>query len=368
MLQRSKRPLSIWGITALALLALALTSGSGGLSAHVPSSDASATATRDAELTEIAALRTEVASLRTAGADRTVDDPLGGRLGGTRASFRQAFGDPEESSSPREDRFIVSGIGDVRVTSVGDRAIEVAIAPLADESAIGTAGSPTWTEGQTDDIINRFAPADATIISVQPEPKMVEQTRSGDSEALAAIAPTLTTCGGSGDSDFDVTVTFADSPNAATIVLAIAGDTVATSDDVAPVPTGGGGTVATVSLGGSTTVNGVRVAAAGVQRDAAGALPTQDGQQLVAVEIELQNQTSSDLIYSADDFRLSLDDEHELTAACGGVEPAIVDGKLAPNGSVRGWVSFAIPEDAVPLRFTYLVGGSPTVRAGFKLP
>jgi len=368
VLQRSKRPLSIWGITALALLALALTTGSGGLSAHVPSVDLSATATRETELTEIAALRTEVASLRTAGAGRTVDDPLGGRLGGTRASFRQEFGDPEESDSPREDRFVVSDVGEVRVTSVGDRAVEVAIAPTADETGTATAGSSAWTDDQADDIINRFAPADATIISVQPEPNMVEQTRAGNSEALAAITPTVITCGGSGDSDFDVTVTFANSPNVASIELAIAGDTVATSDDVAPVATRGGGTVATVSLGGSTTVNGVRVVAAGVQRDAAGALPTQDDQQLVAVEVEIQNQTSSDLIYSADDFRLSLDDGHELTAACGGVEPAIVDGKLPPDESVRGWVSFAIPEDAVPLRFTYLVGGSPTVRAGFKLP
>ncbi len=368
MSQRSRRPVSIWSTTALVLLAVALTNHSGGRRVDASTSDVSATATREAELTEIASLRTEVASLRTPAAGQKVEDPLGARLGGSRASFRQALGDPTESDSPHQDRFAVSGVGEVTVTSVGDQAVGIAITPSLADPSTATAGMTDWSADEAEEIITRFAPADAIIVHVQPEPKVVAQTSAGYSEALTAAMPASGVCGGSDDSDFDVAVEFSEAPRVSTILLTIHGSRAAMSREVTPVATSQGGTVATVSLGGTTTVNGVRVSAAGVQRDAEGVLPTDGEERLIAIEVDLQNQTRAQLWYTTDDFRLTLEDGRELTAACGGVEPAVVSGTLQADEAVHGWVSFAVAKDAVPVRFTYLVGGSPSVRAGFKLP
>lgn len=369
MVQRSRQPLLIWATTAVALVALALTGVGGMTDVNASSGDPSATATRQAELTEIAALRTEVATLRTAGAGQATGDPLEGRLGGSRAGFRRALGEPTTTDAADEDRFQVDGVGVVRVAYVADRAVEIEIARSPDDNGTVAAGTPGWTDEQADDIIQRFSPEDAVIDDASPDQDSGTRTTTWRSAGLADAAPDLAACRDHGNEEFGVAVTVSRSDEVSKIVLSIdpsAGSIV--SEEVTPAASGQGGTSATVSLGGTTTVNGVRVSATGLQQDAEGMLPLQETDVLLAVEVDLRNQTAGDLTYSTGDFRLTLDDGREFAAACGGVEPAIVSGQLASSDSVHGWVSFAVPSDATPVRFTYLVGGSPGVRAGFKLP
>jgi len=89
----------------------------------------------------------------------------------------------------------------------------------------------------------------------------------------------------------------------------------------------------------------------------------------VALEVTIANRGASTLRYVPSDFVLLDCQGRQHAAITGGKEPAVAAGELAPGGTVRGWVSFEIPADTRPARFTYniMVPGQTGARVEFPL-
>jgi hypothetical protein len=126
----------------------------------------------------------------------------------------------------------------------------------------------------------------------------------------------------------------------------------------------GGNAVANSSLGGSVTVNGIQVQAFQIQPNAEGVAMPAPGQAFTAIDVFIGNQTDHNVTYGLADMVLVDAQGREVPAICGGVEPAITEGELAPGESVEGWVTFQAPADFVPVRFVFLVDNA---RIGFNL-
>jgi hypothetical protein len=102
---------------------------------------------------------------------------------------------------------------------------------------------------------------------------------------------------------------------------------------------GGASAVANSSLGGVVTVNGLRVEAFNVRPDAEveGVDPGEG--TLFAVELAVENGTERAISYQPGDFVLVDGEGASSLASCGGLEPVIAAGELAPGDSLEGWVT-----------------------------
>lgn len=327
--------------------------------------DVPATATRAAEMAEVDELRTQVAVLSTEVATlRATSEPLDGRLGGTPDSFDQVYGTAPTSTPEDERTFEIEGIGLLTVSFVDGRASRLVV------TAPASSMTGPWTVESATGVVRQLAPADAELGDASDVTNQ-EITLLGISQALAEAIPAAI-----GDCDQGTAGGFAaqlDVPAGSTvtaITLTVASSGTDSSDVTSSQTTtsnAGGGAVATVSLGGTTTVNGIRIQARQVQDPAVGPRPAGDGDRLVGVEVEIGNDSGDDLRYDVTHFRLADDDGQEWQATCGGLEPAVASGEVDAGDSVTGWVTFAIPAEAAAARFTYLVGGSERVRAVFIL-
>jgi len=352
------------GVVILAFIAL-MTAPTAMTGMSAAQGDVPATATRAAELAEIDALRTQVAALSTEVARlRAASEPLDGRLGGSPDSFDRVYGTTTTSTTADETTFEAAGIGQLTVSFVDGRATRIVVT-APDSSTTGP-----WTAEAATETVRQLAPADAELGEAS-EVTNQEISLLGTSQTLAEAIPLAI-----GDCESGTAGSFAarlDVPAGSTvtaITLSLEpGGTEASgvTSSQATTSNANGGAVATVSLGGTTTVNGIRIRALQVQDPADGPRPASDGDRLVAVEIEIGNDTGDDLRYDVTHFRLAGDDGEEWQATCGGLDPAVASGEVDPGESVTGWVTFAIPAEAAATRFTYLVGGSDRVRAVFIL-
>jgi hypothetical protein len=87
-------------------------------------------------------------------------------------------------------------------------------------------------------------------------------------------------------------------------------------------------------------------------------------QALTAINVAIGNQTDHNITFDLPDMVLVDAEGREVPAICGGVEPAITQGELAPGETIEGWVTFQAPADFVPVRFVFLIDNA---RIGFNL-
>ncbi len=356
----------------LVLLLSGLVSSAPGSAAQEAESDP--TATRAAEEAELADLRTRVAVLATevaelGGADR---EALAGRLGGSRTGFDEAYGEPTAFIGADQVAYDVEDAGRLTVTFEDDRAVRLVVAPDRPAEKPSSEPDPAdWTLEEAQEIAARFAPADA---------ELAEPTGDGTEEDLATGAtsaalvddvgtPTASGCPRPGAGSFDVAFA-TPTPETVSVVTLTLGPEQASVPEPERGATrrpGGGGAFVSSSLPGQTTVNGLRVQGIQARFDAEGAQPAPEGASYVAVELGIENETGGDLSFEPGHFFLTDERARELTAVCGGVEPALAAGELAADEAVEGWVSFLVPEDFEPERFVYLVNGDSSVQVVFTL-
>jgi hypothetical protein len=142
--------------------------------------------------------------VRTAGAATTAtNETLAARLGGTRASFVAAFGDPIGDNEASGSRYDVPGFGLVlvqylqqenAVLAPEDRATVVTLrSPRPDATAATTPDDADWSIDQAFQAVTRFLPADVALAGpATPEATAADGQgleRSCHSDALAAVFP-----------------------------------------------------------------------------------------------------------------------------------------------------------------------------------
>jgi hypothetical protein len=334
-----------------------------------------ATATRAAEEAELADLRTQVAELSTEVARLSgAGEAVLGRLGGARGGFAEEYGEPVTFVGPDQAIYDVSDVGRLTATFADGLAKQlVVVPPRPPDKPIDEADSADWTLDQAREIARRFAPADATFDEELPG-DVSGVVEAGSSEALAtALGPAADEAAAcppaAGSGAFTITFTqpTAETVSAITLAAAAAPSELPTTE-VTPADQGrtgrGGGAVANSSLGGTVTVNGIRAQAHGARSDVEGTRAPAADHRFYAVEATIANQTDRPLAYDLVDFVLVDDQGRELTAICGGAEPAITRGELAPGDEVEGWITFQVPVDFTPTRFVYLVDSA---KIGFNL-
>jgi len=126
----------------------------------------------------------------------------------------------------------------------------------------------------------------------------------------------------------------------------------------------GASAVANSSLGGVVAVNGLVMQAFDVVVDAEGERPPAPGQKLVAVELAIENDGRRAIRFDLSDFVLVDASGREVTAICGGVEPALERVEVGRGEVAEGWVTFQVPEEFEAERFVVL---APSARVGFEL-
>ncbi len=352
-------------------LAILLVAGLAARPGGAQDGDAEATATRAAEEVELADLRTRVAELATEVARLEGDEAaLAGRLGGSRATFDQAYGAPTAYIGTDQVAYDVPDVGRVVVTLADDRAVRVVLsAPRPPEKPASEPDAADWTIDEALRIADRFAPADASIPETLDavegdEPIVIEETSALLGDALGGDAGSDCPPADAG-ATFTVDLETPTPDTVSTITLDVAAPGV--SEIPTPLPAlesrpSGGASVAISSVGGTVTVNGIVVRALQTRFD-----DEDDGPASVAVELAIENSSRSTLGFEPPHFLLQDERGRSLPAVCGGEEPALTSGDLAPGESITGWVNFLVPERFEPDRFVYLVGGSPGVRVGFRI-
>ena len=347
------------------------------LEATPPAADdpvAVAEATAEALRGEVAALSTEVARLAS-----DEDPALAGRLGGERGGFTVAYGAPLAYVGP-DDVVYEIAIGEEpditgRATvsfneGRADRIVIVPARPL--EQALDEPSDRDWTPEIVTTALTAFLPDDAGFDDGEIDPAAVDEA-TGSSTLLAATSTPAApgACPGSGAAGFAVAFTRPTAETISAVTLeftgAAGGGALAAGELVEAEQgrtQGGASAVANSSLGGVVTVNGVRVEAFNVRPDAEiEAAPPADG-SLFAVELAVGNNTERPLTYQPSDFILVDGDGQELSASCGGVEPGITAGEIAPGDAIEGWITFVLPDDFSPERFVFLAADA---RVGFDL-
>jgi hypothetical protein len=379
-LQKNDRTTAGVGIAGTALLTATLVLAGGarlGLAQDAATPAASdpaavAEATADALRDEVAALSTEVA--RLAGDE---DETLTGRLGGERGGFTVAHGAPVAYVGP-DDVVYEFAAGDDpavagRVTASfadgrAERLVIVPDRPL--DKALDEPDEADWAPETAAAAVTAFLPEDAAYDDGELDLAGAEEA-TGSSEALAAAtAPSEPgACPTAGGAAFTLSVTrpTEETISAVTVELASGGaaGTLAAGELVEGDQgrtRGGASAVANSSLGGVVTVNGLRVEAFNVRPDAEveGVDPGEG--TLFAVELAVENGTERAISYQPGDFVLVDGEGRELSASCGGLEPVIAAGELAPGDSLEGWVTFVLPDDFEPERFVFLAADA---RVGF---
>jgi len=319
---------------------------------------------------QVSALSTEVA--RLAGDE---DEALAGRLGGERGGFTVAYGAPVAYVGP-DDVVYQYQVGEEgrtgRVTAFFEegRAQRLVVVPDRPEAKpLDEPDEADWSPEEALEVATAFLPGDAALAEAEVDPAAVEEV-GGTSEALAAaVAPEAPgACPPAGGAGFNVLFTRPtdETVSAVTLETAAGGPTLA-AGELVEADQGrtqrGGSARANSSLGGNVTANGVRISATDTRPDAAVENAPAEG-SVYAVQVEIENGTNASLAYQPSDFVLVADDGRELSASCGGLEPAIAAGELAPGEAIDGWVSFVVPEDFTPERFVVLTANA---RVGFEL-
>ncbi|MDQ3692289.1 MAG: DUF4352 domain-containing protein [Chloroflexota bacterium] len=320
-----------------------------------------------------------------------------GRLGGSRASFDAAYGAPvgyvdaEANVSPDPPLegdsaqliYDAADIGEVTATFTNGRATHLTVTPPRSAAQLLPGlGETAWTLEEANAIGSRFSPADAsagTLISEQTAPAAgVELTVQASSAALAALFPRQVADGSCGPvaevGTFTATLLFSSAEEISAVTYATggtaAGSAVGSLAPTTPSEPGrgradrGGNANVTSSLGGRVTANGVQVEAFQIRPDADGVAAPAADQVLTAIDVAITNNTNHNVTYDLPDFVLVDSEGREVAAICGGLDPAITLGELAPGESIAGWVTFQAPADFVPVRFVFLVDNA---RIGFNL-
>lgn len=388
------------GLVALAavfLAALALTSLLSGLGPRGAAQEAS---TPPAEIPSVEALQTRVVVLETEVSllGGVALELISGRLGGSQASFDADYGapagyvdvnqtvsaEPPLEGDPAQVLYDVPEVGQIAVEFANGRAGGIVVSPpRAADRPLTEVDEADWSLDQANQMGSRFAPADASAGSLVAEVEPAagaELTVEATSEALAALFPGTAdgSCGPVAEPGvFTATLTFSSADTIASLRYATggggAGGESAVGGSLAPTtPTEpgagradrGGNAVANSSLGGSVTVNGIQLQAFQIRPNAEGVVAPAADQSLTAIDVALTNNTDHNVTYDVPDLVLVDAEGREVPAICGGVEPAITQGELAPGESVEGWVTFQAPADFVPARFVFLIDNS---RIGFNL-
>jgi hypothetical protein len=351
--------------------------------------------------TRVAVLETEVSLLGGVALEL-----ISGRLGGSQATFDADYGpaagyvdadgniqaEPPLEGDPAQVLYDVPDVGQIAVTFANERAVGIVVTPpRTADRPLNEVDDADWTLEQANQVGSRFAPADAsagTLVSDQAEPASgAELTVQATSEALAALFPQPEAAPAAGACEpapaapepgvFTATLTFSSPERISAVTYATGGGgtdgEAAAAGALAPTtPTEpgagraerGGNAVANSSLGGSVTVNGIQVQAFQIQPNAEGVAAPAEGQSFTALDVALTNQTDHNVTFGLQDMVLVDAEGREVSAICGGVEPAITEGELAPGDSIEGWVTFQAPADFVPVRFVFLVDNA---RIGFNL-
>ncbi|MCC6314037.1 MAG: DUF4352 domain-containing protein [Thermomicrobiales bacterium] len=333
--------------------------------------DAGATATRTFEEVQLADLQTQVADLSTRVAELGGADlaQVAARLGGSRTSFDAAFGLPVAYVGVDSVQYDVSDVGRVIVTfldGVAQRVVVVAPRPV--DKPLDQPDEADWTPQKALEIADRFAPTDAGMPTDVAQID-IAQPVAGTSEALnqAIAEPDAQGCTPVGPRGFTLVFVSAAADKISAIDLAIAPESAA----LAPTtPSAGGrsnrgaGAVANSSIGGTVSVNGVKVQALQTRENVKGARPAAEGASLFAVELTVENGARKPVSFALSDFILTDAQGQEVTAICGGVDPAFTQADIAGGESVDGWVTFQIPDGFVPERVVVL---APNARVSFTL-
>lgn len=328
---------------------------------------AEATATRAAEEAELADLRTRVAELSTevAGLGGNDEEALAGRLGGQRAGFDEAYGEPTGFVGEDQVEYAVPDVGRLTATFEDGRAVRLVASPERPaDKPTSEPDAADWDLERAQEIVDRFAPLDAELAEPERARPAEGREAAGESPTLAEGAATPEASDGCPAADggaFTVSYTTPtrQTVSAVTLELIAGGAAPAPDEPLTRLAGDGGGiTRARSSLpSGVTNVNGVAVQGVQARLDAEGT-GAADGSSYVAVELTIENRTEDDLAYEPEHFVLTDEEGRELPAVCGGVEPAITTGVLAPGEAVEGWVSFLVPEGFEPDQINYLVNGS----------
>lgn len=358
------------------IAAIVVLSGIGGrnsLAVQVQTPAASPVAMTDAA--EVADLRTRVAELATRVAELGGADPeaIKGRLGGSRVGFDDRYGRPAAYLAPDEVAYDLTDGGRVAVRFTDDRATRIVLAaPRPGDAPLDRPDPADWNEETARALAARFAPADAQSGETAADDDLALVER-GTSEALTgamAVADSLG-CPVGGATPFTATFTRSSADQISVVVVETAPPGAAVPLPAAPVEPdqgqlgrGGSRAIANSSLGGSVSVNGVQVSATSARANAQGPRPAAEGYEFVTVDLRIENQTAQPLRYEPVDFILVDRRGRETTAICGGIEPAIARGELAPGTGIDGVLTFEVPERFRPERFVALIDGA---RVGFTV-
>lgn len=386
------------GLAAVFLAVLALTTLLSGLGPRGAAQEASPppaeTPSVEALQTQVVVLEAEVSLLGGVALEL-----ISGRLGGSQASFDADYGapagyvdvngnvsaEPPFEGDPAQVLYDVPDVGQVAVEFANGRAGGIVVSPprVADRP-LTEVDEADWALDLANQIGSRFAPADASagnlVADVEPSAG-AELTVEATSEALAALVPVTAdgSCGPvAAPGVFTATLTFSSAETIASLRYAAGGGSGADGASAAggslapttPTEPGagradrGGNAVANSSLGGSVTVNGIQVQAFQIRPNAEGVVAPAADQALTALDVAITNNTDHNVAFDVPDLVLVDAEGREVSAICGGVEPAITQGELAPGESVEGWVTFQAPADFVPVRFVFLIDNA---RIGFNM-
>ena len=360
-------------VAIVAAIGLILPGGSGAFAAQDATPDGTPeVAAQEAELVDlrnrVAALSTRVAEL--GGADQ---EAVKGRLGGSRAGFDDLYGRPAAYLAPNEVAYDVPEVGRISVRFDDDRATRiVAAAPRPADAPLDQPDAADWSDETALKAAGAYYPLDATTDEPAADGDRAFHV-NGTSEALtAAMAPAdALGCPVGGATPFSATFTRSAPDLVSVFVIGTAPPGSGTQRPAEPVPAAegqlaqvGSRTIASSSLDGTVSVNGVQLVATSARPDAQGPRPAAEGYQFYTVDLRITNDTADPLAYELGDFVLVDRRENEATAICGGVEPAITRGELEPGSGIEGVVTFEVPERFRAERLVVLVNGA---RVGFQL-
>lgn len=327
-----------------------------------------ATRTPD-DAARLADLQTRVADLTTQVAELGGADPaaLAGRLGGGRSGFDARFGPPTAYLGPDLLQWDAPGLGRIVVTFEQGAATAItALSPRAAGRPLEEPDPADWTPARAAAVAADLAPADAGLPGTAAGGAPVQAAAS---EALRQAGEGAATgaCQPAGPRGFSIAWAAPDPDHVAGVTLT-AGPALEPAAPPTPERAGrstrGANAVANSSLGGSVSVNGLRMQALDVDQSPARSLPGGGSVSELSIELAIGNQTRKPVRFEATDFVLVDADGYELTASCLGPEPSLAQAEVAKGGEVDGWVTFLVPEGFAPQRLVVVTGNA---RVGFTL-
>ena len=321
------------------------------------------------EQAQVADLQTRVADLTTRVAELggAEDEALAGRLGGSRTGFDAQYGAPVAYLGGGVVQYEVQGLGRLTVSFEDDVARRLSlVSPRPATLPLEQPDAADWSPERAREIAATLAPRDADFAETEAA-ELAELAGQSEVLAQAAAAVDEEGCAPAGPVGFTVSYTQPSPDLVSEISLAIDEGGAA----LAPTEPERGGrvdrgasAVATTSLGGVTAVNGLLLQAFDVVDGAEGERLPAPGQKLVAVELAIENEARRSVRFDLADFVLVDASGQEVTAICGGVEPALGRVEVGRGEAVEGWVTFQVPEGFEPERFVVL---APAARVAFML-